>query len=324
MNKIFVIGQPNSGKTTLCKDLEKILPDSILIETDYIQVKLIESGVFPKWKKYNEKLGQLLHELTEEQKAILKNSIIKEINSAENHNVIIEGYALTLPEYYSIITDDAIVVNKQSITEDCIPAILRSIHDKGMSYIQENMPRFYQRFNFTEGHSDSDSIAKWKSLDIHNLIGKRVLDVGCNTGFFTFQCEMMGASESIGIDSAELAISIANTLKSSVFLSQNTKFKVLSVYDAETLGKFDYILCLSMLHYIPNQDEVIKKLYNMLEDGGVLKLEMGLTDEPEIINGKYYTSIPFLQSLFPVEIEIKPSVNQAGDHIPRYVVTVKK
>lgn len=84
------------------------------------------------------------------------------------------------------------------------------------------------------------------------------------------------------------------------------------------------ILCLSMLHYIPNQDEVIKKLYNMLEDGGVLKLEMGLTDEPEIINGKYYTSIPFLQRLFPVEIEVKPSVNQAGDHIPRYVVTVKK
>lgn len=326
-NIVAIIGQPNTGKTTLAKKLKNILPESILIETDWIQIRAIKAGLLPKWKDYSKKLGQLLQSLNDEEKLNLKKLLQHEIDAAKSHNIIIEGYALTLPEYADIIPEDAIRINKESIhdfSEISLSALILEIQRRAREHINKNMPRFYQRFEFTGGASDSDSIAKWQALNLNNLIGKRVLDVGCNTGFFTFECEKIGAAEVIGIDSAELAIDIANTLKNSIYLSHNTKFQVLDVHNVSTLGKFDCIMALSMLHYIPDQDIVIKQLYDMLNPGGILKLEMGVHFKTDQINGKYYPSFGHLQRLFPGEIEISSSVNQAGDYIPRYVITVVK
>jgi len=323
--KIIIQGQPNTGKTTLARVLKELIPGSKLIEADAVQIQLIEAGFLPLWPDYTIKLGQLLHEITDDEKSLLKNSILSEIESVpDNQVVIIEGYALTLPEYSEILTDSTVNIYKESIHEDRTSEILTILRGSGMFQINSIMPHFYQRFEFTGGHSDSDSISKWKALDLHDLRGKRVLDVGCNTGFFTFMCERIGSSDSIGIDNAELAISVANILKNTVYLSHGSQFKVLDVNKAESLGKFDCIIALSMLHYIPNQDEIIKKLYGMLNPGGVLKLEMGIHTETAVINGKYYPSAEHIQSLFPVSISISHSVNQAGDAIPRYVITVIK
>jgi 2-polyprenyl-3-methyl-5-hydroxy-6-metoxy-1,4-benzoquinol methylase len=324
MIKIIIRGQPNTGKTTLAKKLHEMFPNSTLIETDWKQVKLIRTGHLPRPKDYSQKLGQILDDLTEQQKKLLKDSIVEKIKAAGTDIVIVEGYALTLPDYADIADETDIIIDKVAVSNNRIPEVVKAVHERGMSMVKAVMPRLYQRFEFTGGASDSDSIKKLQSLALPNFIGKRVLDVGCNTGFFTFQSSFLGASEVVGIDNAELAIRVAKTLQNTHYLTHNTKFQVLDVNQAETLGKFDLILCLSMLHYLSNQDEIIKKLYSMLNPGGVLKLEMGINVITTEINGKFYPSLEHVQSLFPDSITISPSVNQAGDAIPRHVITAVK
>lgn len=56
----------------------------------------------------------------------------------------------------------------------------------------------YQTFPGCPG--DSDSLGKLKALKLPDLREKKVLDLGCNTGFFTGYAAFSGAATSTGID----------------------------------------------------------------------------------------------------------------------------
>src|SRR5215208_4426819 len=67
----------------------------------------------------------------------------------------------------------------------------------------------YQSFS-DEGGS-SDSAGKLAALQMPaDLEGKRVLDIGCNEGFFAIEAKNRGAAEVIGIDGDGAAIERAH------------------------------------------------------------------------------------------------------------------
>lgn len=85
-----------------------------------------------------------------------------------------------------------------------------------------------------------------------SLRGKTVLDIACNSGFWSLQCALLGA-EVTGFDSRPELIEQANLLKSITGLD-NVEFRTMNFWDIDrTLqGRtFDVVLCLGILYHLP-------------------------------------------------------------------------
>ena len=83
-----------------------------------------------------------------------------------------------------------------------------------------------------------------------DLSGKRVLDIGCFEGFFTFECERRG-TEVVAIDvippGPESGFSLAYEL-----VGSRATFHYASIYDLnpEQFGTFDLVLCLGVIYHL--------------------------------------------------------------------------
>lgn len=125
----------------------------------------------------------------------------------------------------------------------------------------------------------STSFNKLKKLGIpDNLEGKTVLDIGCNEGFFCFECERRKAKKVIGIDKKsvffERALARKREFKSNVDFKQMDWDKINSLNE-----KFDLVLFLAAFHYVKgNQAQLLKDICENMNFGGRLILELGLSE----------------------------------------------
>ena len=181
----------------------------------------------------------------------------------------------------------------------------------------------YQSFPWQAG--DSHSFEKLIALYLPALIGKSVLDVGCNAGFFCGWAAFQGAAKVRGIDLNPTFIDQAR-----VWFA-DCSFACMSWED---LGpeQYDLILCLSAIHYAKDQQQLLNLLMNRLKPGGLLVLELGLApgqaDEfipvKRSIDTRWFPTKTKLHSLLaPYTFKyIGLSVDQAGDPLPRHVYHV--
>jgi SAM-dependent methyltransferase len=90
------------------------------------------------------------------------------------------------------------------------------------------------------------------------LKGKRVLDIACNSGFWSIQCALLGA-QVIGFDARAELIEEADLLKSIVG-TNNLQFTVLDFWDMnpKELGQFDIVLNLGFLYHVPTPLEALE------------------------------------------------------------------
>ncbi len=102
--------------------------------------------------------------------------------------------------------------------------------------------------------------------------GKKVLDLGCNTGVFSFDIEKMGA-EVVAGDISKPAIERAIEYGKS--LGSKVEFMVL---DAEKLPfkekKFDVVLATGILEHVENPEKVVEGIYKCLKPGGKVIAEV--------------------------------------------------
>ena len=196
----------------------------------------------------------------------------------------------------------------------------------------------YQTFNGVKG--DSDSQAKLEKLCLpEDLTGKRVLDLGCNEGFFCFEAEKRGA-EVVGLDIDLKSIEYANSLKT-------PDSKITFILDSwnninKLEDKYDFILWLSALHYARDKQLALLLciVNKYLTKDGVLILECGVSEknpdefyvekyaraECEVGNEPHYPNMKtLLRYLCRYDVKvIGESVNQGGDKIPRYVFHIRR
>lgn len=97
---------------------------------------------------------------------------------------------------------------------------------------------------------------------------ERILDLGCGTGDLTKEMFLTGATV-IGTDSS-----------SDMIIKAKSKFPEIQFYqmDARELKfdvQFDAIFSNAVLHWIPEKEIVIKKMYSQLKDNGRIVLEFG-------------------------------------------------
>lgn len=104
---------------------------------------------------------------------------------------------------------------------------------------------------------------------------KRVLDIGCRDGLFSFEAEKAGAKEVIGIDSM-----ISKGAVELLIPHFNSKVKMIemSLYDLtpEKLGTFDIIIYPGVLYHLRYPFTSLKIIRDMLKPGGKLILETAI------------------------------------------------
>ncbi len=116
-----------------------------------------------------------------------------------------------------------------------------------------------------------------------SLKGKRVLDIACNSGFWSFQCALLGA-DVVGFDARPELIEQGNLIKSIVGLN-NVEFRVLDFWDMnpESLdGTFDVVLNLGILYHLPDPLETLRLTKAMARKNILLDTGVHPSDEPVI------------------------------------------
>ena len=94
---------------------------------------------------------------------------------------------------------------------------------------------------------------KWKEIAGHipeDLSGWRVLDVGCNAGYYTFELAKRGA-DVLGIDVDTHYLKQAEWAAKKIGLQDKVEFKQMQVYDlAQTDEQFDLIWFMGVLYHL--------------------------------------------------------------------------
>jgi 2-polyprenyl-3-methyl-5-hydroxy-6-metoxy-1,4-benzoquinol methylase len=131
----------------------------------------------------------------------------------------------------------------------------------------------YQTYISTNNHWSQKNVFRiLKDIDFKN---KRVLDIGCRDGLFSFYAEKQGAEEIIGIDN-DLSRGAVEFLipyfKSKVKMYQKNLYDITE----KDYGKFDIIIFVGVLYHLRYPFYSFKKVKDILSNNGKLVLETGI------------------------------------------------
>lgn len=136
------------------------------------------------------------------------------------------------------------------------------------------MAQAYEEFN---NASDSYSYnIEWPAIQkmLPDLAGKKILDIGCGTGIFTFLFDKYNPSKLVGLDISESMLSIARK-KAMESGSEAAFIQGDATYTSQYVdGKFDFIFSSTTSHYIEDLDTFFENLEQSLNDGGTIILSM--------------------------------------------------
>ncbi len=112
-----------------------------------------------------------------------------------------------------------------------------------------------------------------------DLSGMRVLDIGCNAGFFSVAAKKRNAAYVLGIDTS------AGYLKQAEFVSSvlnlEIDYRKLSVYELPLLrGSFDLVFCLGVIYHCADPFLVARNVFSVT--GKTAVIESALMDSSEL------------------------------------------
>lgn len=146
--------------------------------------------------------------------------------------------------------------------------------------ITKNVANMYKEYPYpsptTQINQTNELLNLLRIFEIENKIdlnNKNFLDAGSGTGHrisnvaqYYKQCTFLG------IDISETSLKIANSLKEKNKI-KNIQFKKFNLMNStSTLGKFDFILCMGVLHHLSNPQKGLKNILESLKEDGLLFL----------------------------------------------------
>ena len=102
-----------------------------------------------------------------------------------------------------------------------------------------------------------------------NLVGKRVVDIGCGGGILSEAMAYRGANVT-GIDMGEAPLGVARLHLFESKLDINYQKISAEEFAAQNPGSFEVVTCLEMLEHVPDPAAIIKSCYDLLKPGGDL------------------------------------------------------
>lgn len=119
-----------------------------------------------------------------------------------------------------------------------------------------------------------------------SLKGKRVLDIACNSGFWSIQCALLGA-EVIGIDARPELVEQANLIKAITGIT-NADFRVFDFWritPEELGGHFDVVLNLGLLYHLSEPLAALRLTQSMTRDTILLDTALFKSEIPLLLLG---------------------------------------
>ncbi len=108
-----------------------------------------------------------------------------------------------------------------------------------------------------------------------DLAGKRVLDIGCRDGLFSFEAEKMGASEVLGIDND---LSPGATEFLIPWFQSKVRMRAVNLYDfvVPAAEQFDFVLFAGVLYHLRFPFLGLKRVADAMRPGGTVVLETAM------------------------------------------------
>ena len=121
----------------------------------------------------------------------------------------------------------------------------------------------------------------WRELAprLPALRGKRVLDIGCNAGYMSFECKKLGAEYVLGIDddSSSSSSFIAQAEFCREALGLDVDFRRISFLEFDPERAFDVVLFCGVLYHLQNWADGLDKLAQLVvPSDGVIVLETAI------------------------------------------------
>ena len=122
-------------------------------------------------------------------------------------------------------------------------------------YVKTHMTDYIDRYKFRIRHNKL------------NIKGKRILDIGCGNGGFTFAMLDEGAASGVGVDFGFESINHALNFASEY--EYNAEFRVASAYDLPfNKNRFDFAIQNGVFHHLEDEDKALEEMARVLKPGG--------------------------------------------------------
>jgi tRNA (mo5U34)-methyltransferase len=160
----------------------------------------------------------------------------------------------------------------------------------------ENEPYWFQKIEvlpglFSPGWSDP-VVEKLPYFGLpQDLTNKRVLDIGCAEGFFSFEAEKRGAREVIGIDSFPDSVRRFNITKAA--RQSNASAFLMNVYDLEPrrLGTFDLVLFYGVFYHLKHPQLALERIRSVCT--GDILFQTAICEEPAVTGTPWARFYPY-------------------------------
>lgn len=150
----------------------------------------------------------------------------------------------------------------------------------------------YDIYIDTEWRSDW----KWQRLlpYIDSLVGKTVLDVGCNSGYYLWRMIGAGAELAIGIDPMPLYLCQFEAIRKLFGDDQRAHFIPIGIEDMQKLNIFDTVFSMGVLYHRRSPLDHLLQLKDQLANNGQLILETLIiegSDHQVLMPGERYAQM---------------------------------
>ena len=122
----------------------------------------------------------------------------------------------------------------------------------------------------TSGKLNTDSRIKW--FDEFDFSDKTVLDIGCNSGQYSFNAKKAGASSVTGIDVNENRIYQAKMLALNEGL--DVEFHLAGIEQVADFGKFDIVICIAVVTEVENVLGALRAIRNATNKTVILEMDL--------------------------------------------------
>jgi toxoflavin synthase len=205
-----------------------------------------------------------------------------------------------------------------------------------MARISEYVDRAVDQYGVVSGRYDRVKNLPYAMVEretlcsgLPDLTGRRVLDIGCGSGYYSRLFKRLGAETVVGVDVVPEMVEIARQIEASSPLG--ISYEVGDLAEMPVLGEFDVVAPVWALPYAKDAGEYLEMTLNCannLVSGGTL---VALCDNPDIdvpgmtVYPRYGLTITPKETIGDlrvvlIEMDVEPPVGFNGFHHPPGIV----